>query len=286
MSRGPRAAWSGAINFAGFPIHLSAYNTVRSRSSESFKTLDPVNKQPVKQLLVDQEGNPVDRATCLKGVEVTRGQIVPLDQAAVEAIAAVERTDTIEPLNFAPIEGVRPAMQMSLGSLRFVPNEKVPGAAGPAGILWNGLLKSERALIATFVPRAGSRDQLLALYATEFGLDGNLLPFAAEMADNLPAHIYEEDEKAAMMFEQFVGLNYTTDDFTHTAYESEHRKRRDAAIEAAVKGEPITVADAPAPVAAAPDLMAAMAAALEQAPAKKAPARAHPDQKAKKKAKA
>lgn len=282
MPRGPRAAWSGAINFAGFPIHLAAYNTVKSRSGESFKTLDPKDLQPVRQLLVDHEGNEVDRAATRKGVELSRGNITPLDPAAVEAIQAVERTDTIEPLNFAPMDSVRAVMHMALGFWSLVPNEKVPGADGPAEILWNGLKASGRGLVATFVPRAGSRDQLLVVHADEYGLNGSLLPFADEIADDIPRHVYAENEQAAQMFDQFVGLNYTTDDFTHTAYESEHRKRRAEAIEAALKGETIAVAAPAESKPAVPDLMAAMQASLEQAGTKpKAPARAHPDKPAK-----
>lgn len=257
----PRPGWTGAIMFAGFPIHVRAYPLVKSKSSDSFKTLAPTDKLPVAQQLVDGSGAVVERAECLKGHEVSKGKFVALDPAAVEMIRNAEATPEIDPERFAPLDTV--PLHLASGHFALRPNEKVPGAEGPVGILWNGLRASERALITKWVPRAGARDGLVAITATESDLHAHQLPFADELAE-LPAYEFEENEQAAQMFDQFVGMNYPTDPFDHAAFESDYLARRQAAIDAALKGETI---EAPKKAddgkLGAPDLMAAMAAAVQ-----------------------
>lgn len=278
-----RATWSGAITFAGFPINVRAYSAVKSRSSQSFKRLAPSDKLPVKQQLVDTAGDVHEQADCLKGVEVTRGKFVALDPAAVEMIQTAERTDLIEPDRFADRDSV--PLHLATGSYRLVPDDKVPGSEGPVGILWNGLRATERVLITSWTPRAGSREALLAVYADEDGLVANTLPYLAELND-VPEWTPTENEQAAATFSQFVEQNYSTDPFDHAAFESTYLARREAAVQAALNGEVIEApTDAPAP-AATPDLMAAMQAALDGGGDIKKPAKAKSKAKPKAKVKA
>jgi DNA end-binding protein Ku len=265
-----RATWSGAITFAGFPINVRAYSAVKSRSSDSFKTLAPTDKLPVRQQLVDTNGDVVERADCAKGVEIAKGKFAELAPDAIEMIQSAERSVTLDVDRFAALESV--PLHLATGTFRILPDSKVPGADGPVGILWNGLRKTRRALVTTWTPRAGSRDAILVIYAVEDGLVANTLPYEVEL-NELPAWAPEHNEQAASLFEQFVATQYSTDDFDLGAFESTYKARRDAAVQAALNGEVIEAPASAEPAkAAVPDLMAAMSAAVGDTP-KKAPAK-------------
>lgn len=266
----PRAAWSGAITFAGFPINIAMHSLTKSASAQSFTRLDPVHKQPVHQVLLDIEDNPVTVAECLKGVPQGKDTFFPLPPEAVEAISQAGRTETLSG-DFPPAASVR--WEFTNGVYRVVPDPKVPGSEGPVSILWNGLLGSERAFVTKIVLRAGSRDKILALTADTHGLTGRTLAFAEELADT-PEFLPERDEKAAAMFEQFLTLqDANVDDFAYEAMTSEYLARRAEAVQAALAGEAIAVPDSAPKPASAPDLMAAMQAALDSAPKAKKPAK-------------
>lgn len=274
-----RAAWSGAINFAGFPVNVRLYSRVKSRSGESFKQLAPTNQAPVQQQLVDTDGSVVERADCLKGVEVGKGQFKALPPEAVEMIASAERSVTVEPESFCPVESV--PLALSTRGYAVVPDEKVPGADQPTGIIWNGLRASRRAYITEITVRAGSRDAILAIWADDDGLYANELPYVDELND-VPAWEPKEDERAAETFAAFVDSQYAdiAGPFDHSAFESKYRQRRADAVQAALKGEAIEVPEAAQAKTAAPDLMAAMQASLGK-PKPKPKAKAKEAKKAK-----
>jgi len=265
-----RPTWSGALTFAGFPIHVRVYPTLASRSGESFKTLAPTDQRPIKQQYVDSSGAPVERADCLKGVETGKDTYAVLSPDAVEAIQSAERTDTLEALRFPLAETV--PLHIHKATYRVVPDAKVAGSDGPFKILWNGLRKTGRAYVTKWVPRAGARDEIVVFVATEYGIDAHTLPFETDMSVDLPEWKPEEDEDAAAVFEQVVDTQYDTTAFAHHALTSDYAERRAAAVKAALNGEEIVVPAQAEAQAKVPDLMAAMQASLSGA-GKKAPAK-------------
>src|SRR4051794_29907765 len=268
-----RAAWSGAISFAGFPVNVRLYNRVKSRAAESFKTLAPTDKAPVTQQLIDTAGAVVERADCLKGVELSKGQFKELPPAAVEMIGSAERSVEVEPEQFAPLASV--PLELSLKGYKVTPDEKVPGADRPTGIIWNGLRATGRAYITQITMRAGSRDCILAIWADEHGLYANELPYKAELND-VPGWEPVVDEQAAATFEAFIDAQYAdkAGDFDHDGYESRYRERRAEAVQAALNGETIEVPEVKQAEAAAPDLMTLMQASVGEAKKPKAKAKA------------
>lgn len=263
-----RSAWRGAITFGGFPINVAAYNPLKSKSGESFKNLCPCHQQPIvmpKRCAVTDDM--VDTDDCLKGHEVSRGQYVVIDPEAVAAIADAERSVAIEILRM-PERSTVP-IEMSTAHLRLVPDEKVPGSDQGVQLMWNGLRKAGRVIISEVTLRAGSRPQLMAVDADTYGLLMHSIPRAADLQAT-PEFNPVENAQAGEMFEQFAsiqGLNM--DPFSPDAFPDRYRERREALIAKALAGETITVAAAETKPAAAPDLMAAMAAALEAAKAPK-----------------
>lgn len=273
-----RSAWAGAVEFGGFPIHLKAYSLLKSKSAQSFKGLCPCHNQPVvAPKTCATTGDVIGPDQIGKGVEVGK-QLFPLTAEHIEAIGKADRTDVLA------IGGLpaRASVPLHLGTkhYRLVPNGDVPGSAGPANILWNGLKASDRVLIAEWVMRVGSRNELVAIQADTFGLTGVVLPYASDF-NTVPEHAFTEDAQAAQMFEAFASqMGIPMDDFTHTAFEDSYSKRRAEVIDKVIAGEPIPVTAGAASKPAVPDLMAAMAAAMEDAKptakpkAKRAPAKA------------
>jgi DNA end-binding protein Ku len=272
-----RPSWTGAVIFAGFPIYLRAFPLVQSRAAGSFKSLCPCHQAPIKQNKVcAHSGDVIESGALLKGVETSKDAYAVLEPDAVEFIRASESSDTVEVERFAPRDSL--PLTYALGRYRLVPNAKMPGSEGPAGIFWNGLMATERAAVVPgFVPRSSSRDQLAVIVADVYGLDLLWLPYHAELKTP-PEWAPEANEQAGEMFEAFVEqAGYTMDDFSWPTYESHYEARRNEAIATALSGAPIPTAPAEDTAAApVPDLMAAMQAALgatKKAPAKKAPAK-------------
>lgn len=275
-----RSAWAGAVEFGGFPIHLKAYSLLRSKAAESLKNLCPCHGQPVVMPKVCATTNdPVLDPG--KGVLVGRN-LFPLDDAAIEALEKADRTDVLTIGGLPPRASV--PLHLGIKHYRLVPNDDVPGSHGPANILWNGLRGNDRALIAEWVMRAGSRNQLVAVCADTHGLTGVVLPYASDFND-VPEHAFAEDEAQAQMFATFAEQQgIPLDDFAHSAYEDTYGKRRASVISKVIAGEPVPVNVGAPAKAAVPDLMAAMQAAMSAAPT--TASKAKPKAKAKPRTKA
>lgn len=282
-----RAAWTGAINLrvdeSGLcvPIAVRAYTMLRSKSADSFKSLCPCHKQPVrmpKRCGVDD--SELDSASLLKGVEISKGDVRELPAEAVDAIANVGRSETLDILSVTPEDTV----PLHLGTARYAlaPNDKVPGSEQPCTILWNGLHANGLVVITEWVMRSGSRNQLVAIHATDEGLVATCLPYVTDL-NAAPAPPLEENETAAQGFPALLAKGgYKVGQFDHTAFTDAYRARREDAIAKALAGEKIEVAQTPK-VAAAPDLMSVLTDALASAapapkkPAKKAAAKKEPE---------
>lgn len=255
-----RATWTGAVTFAGFPIHLTAYALVKSKKAESFTTLSP-DEGPVSRVYVDEAGTVIPSAELRKGYKTAAG-VVPLAPEVIEQIGEGERTTVINPDRFSRRESV--PLHLATGQYRLVPDKKVPGAEGPVGILWNGLAKTGRVLVTEWTRRAGSMPELVAIHADSYGLTATTLPYFTDLAD-VPEHPFEENDQQAAVFEQFVDTQYETADFNHAAHVDTYMERRKKLIEAALDGKPIAAESAPAKAEPVPDLMAAMQASLAAA---------------------
>lgn len=277
-----KSTLSASITFGGFPIAITAYNVLRSKSADSFKTLCECHKKPIKApktCSVTGKVVPVDAQ--LKGVELGKGDVREIPADALEAMAKDPRSLTLTIVQLPPATSIATELATSVAHFRIVPNEKVPGSEQPVQILWNGLMAEGRALITEWVVRAGSKPALIAIVADETGLLAHALPYVSDLQET-PTFAPVKNEQAAQMFAAFAGTQgIDMGDFDHAAHVDRFAERKMAVVQAALKGEKITVAgDAPAaePV---PDLMAAMAAALDAAkatPAKKrAPAKAKKD---------
>jgi Ku protein len=260
-----RSSWSGAITFAGFPIPVKAYPLAKSASSDSFKTLCPCHGQPIRQdTMCATNGTLVDRADVRKGVELAKGVYHMLDAQVVEQIQGATKSVTIEPEKFCPLDTL--PLHMATNGYVIAPESNL-GADKPVAILRAALAKTNVAMVSRWTPRAGSRDSIIAVYAGPDGLLGITLPHVEQMNSIPSVTLPTVADAETAMFEQAMTTLYTSGPFTPLDFPSEYNARRKKAIEAAVAGQPVPTAATPvqAPV---PDLMAALAASLANAPTK------------------
>jgi non-homologous end joining protein Ku len=263
------STWRGAIEIAGFSVNLALYNRVKSRSSESFKTLAP-NGKPIRKVSIDSdeyaklEKDPKAKVATLgkadesKGVAVGPDDWKPLSKEAVEQIQGAERSTVVTPDAFVPADSL--PRELATTAFVVVPDNKVPGSEGDVNLVWNGLRASGLAYTTTVVTRAGSRDSILAIYAEDDGLYGVALPFDTELND-VPAFGFTEDASAGEVFTAAVEANHeVAQAFNHSAYVSEWRTRRDDAVAKVLKGQKI---EPPKPKAA--PTTDSLRAALEKA---------------------
>lgn len=73
------------------------------------------------------------------------------------------------------------------------------------------------------------------------------------------------------MFKKFVASEYETREFEHGEFESQWRARRQTAIDAALSGTEIPVADVDVKTSATPDLMSVLEASVAEAKPKSKP---------------
>jgi len=252
-----RSTWRGSIDFAGFPVPVAVYPLVKSTTTESFKMLGR-DGLPVKQQYVQADGETIPYGDCGRGVEIGKDEYAPLSAEALEMIADSEKSTVVEAEYFCPVSSLPTVL--STESYSVLPDPKVAGSDRSVNVIWNGLRAHEMAYVTKVTFRAGSKDRVVAIYATDTGLIARTFPFVedlhTEVATKSP---FVEDEKQAELFGKFV-----TDDrvreFSLDDFHSDYRDRRQEAIRQALDGKPLpTRAEKPLPTA---DLMAALEAQL------------------------
>jgi DNA end-binding protein Ku len=271
----PYRAWKGALELefatdAGripMSISIELYARVKKSRNESFKTLAP-SGQPRETQSVDPATGEVYDGGSMKGVKVGPNEYVPMTEQALEQIDAGTKTRVLKPEAFCPLSSI--ALDLAIDRFYVRPQPDVAGSEQSLNIVWNGLLSTKLAWCTQMSIRGG-HDAVLVVYADEAGLFAALLPFEDEVYP-APAHVFERSEKAGNLFAAMVEQEHEIDDFDHSAWKSEYRARRQAAIEAVIAGAPVAALPDPKPVEeSVPDLMAALEASLNTT--KKKPAK-------------
>lgn len=268
-------AWRGAVEFAGFPVNLALYSRIKKQRNESFKTMTPDGESPVASVYIDpRTDEQVARDKTKKAHVIGSGKSAKyhvLTDEAIEQIGSGVKTTIADLHQLAPVDTI--AWDLAIDRFAVRPDENVPGAEKSVNVLWNGLREMGVAYVSQ-ISTSGGMDSILALYATDNGLWGVLLPFEQELND-VPTHAFIEDEQAAAVFEQFAAQAYgdkIVERFDHSAFQSEYKARRKAAIDACLAGEPVVVDEPVEQESAVPDLMAALTAATAAAKPKVKPA--------------
>jgi DNA end-binding protein Ku len=256
----PYVAWKGAleIEVSGFPMAVSIelYSRVKKARNESFRVLAPSGQLREQQNVDPATGEVFDKEDERKGVKVGPHEYVPMTDDALAQIADGTKTEVLAPQTFAPLDTM--AMDLAIDRFAVRPQDEVAGSDRSLNIVWNGLRDSGLAWLSQ-VSLRGGHDSILAIYADDQGMWAALLPFEDELYP-IPGHTFEQNDKAASVFGEFLEQEQDVKPFDHSEFASEYRVRRQTAIDSVLSGKAVP---APAKKAAKKDDTADLMAALE-----------------------
>jgi non-homologous end joining protein Ku len=275
-----RAMWSGVLELnALFKLHVAICSGSQDyRGKDPLKELCSCHHQPFERKTVCEGGRvrlteamqaagETDNTTdVVKGVAGDGDEYVVLDDDAVAAIAAAGTSDGMNVTAVVPI-GDLPRERTS-GLYYLKPDPKVKRSKTAVEAVCAALKKDGTAIITKWAPRG--REMLVAIYAQGDSLVLSALKYESEV--RVPDEAYligaagvEEPEVDATC--QLLAT--LPSEFDFSAAEDDAVTVRQEAIAAARGGEPIPTRKPAADTEAAPDLLAALRAATEGAPAMK-----------------
>jgi DNA end-binding protein Ku len=258
----PRPIWSGTISFGLVSIPVKLYNAV-SKKSVSFNQLDSRTGSRIRLKKTSAEdGSDVPDDVIVKGYEVSKGQYVVVDTDELEQFMPVP-TRTIDLDEFVELSEIDPIF---FDSPYYVAPDKI---TKPYVLLARAMEESGKVAIGRFVMR--NKQYVAAVRASEGTLLMSTMVFADEVVpresiDELGVlDSIEVSAKEVKMAEALV--ESLSADFDPSKYRDAYREQVLDLIERKAAGEEF---EAPAPAAAAPqvvDLMAALEASVKAAKA-------------------
>jgi DNA end-binding protein Ku len=268
-----RAIWSGAISFGLVNVPVKLYSAT-SPKTVRFHQLSGKTGARIKQKRVDPStGEEVPFEEIVKGYEISPDRYVLIEPEELDALDP-KATKTIDIEEFVDLAEIDPIYYDH--SYYLVPSA---GGAKAYRLLLDAMREAEKVGIGRVVLR--SKQQLCALRPTDDVLTLTTMLFGDEVLppdrlDELDAIGEAEATKRELaMAEQLIGS--LSSEFDPAKYHDEYRERVIDLIERKAAGEEIAVAPEAEEPAAAPDLMAALEASLaaagEESPPEKAPAR-------------
>lgn len=268
----PRSLWSGSITFGLVNVPVRVYSAVHAHRLQ-FHLVHEQDDGPIGyEKICKLEERPVSNDEIVKAFEYKKGQLVHLTDEDFEAVQ-VEGQHTIELEDFVPYDEIDPTF--------FAHTYLVaPGDGGEKtyALLVRAMEESGLAGIGKFVMRNRQylgclrvRDKTLTLEQMHFADEVD--PPAGVLPDRLPSVPSRELEMALNLISAFSG-KWKPEKYKDT-YTAALRK----VVDAKVKGKEVHPVAEPDEEAAAPDLMEALRASVEQVrsssrrPAKRSTAR-------------
>lgn len=233
-----RAIGSVTISFGLIAIPVSLYSATESTGSISFNLLHKDCGSRLKQqYLCITHGTVVERQDMVKGYEFAKGQYVQFTPEEIKAFEEVG-TQSIDIAEFVAIEAIDP-VYFDERSYYLTPEK---GGVRPYALLTEALKQTKRCAIGRWAVRGKSNLMMLRPVGNMLAMQQ--LRFADEVRSLEDFHIPPAEVKPAelTLAKQLVEQQ-STEKFDPSVYVDEVRARVQAAIDAKVAGEDITVAD-------------------------------------------
>lgn len=212
---------------------------------------------------MEKEGETEGTTPMVKGVPNGEETWVALDK---ETLAAVERAGTSDTITIAAlVDPERIPLERTSGMYYITPDKKVKGSKKAVDLLYEVLDQAGKMAVSKWAPRG--REMIVVIRPVDEKLVASVLLFESEIKDAAPyiltdRSISEDERELAMQL-----LERLPSAFDFDGARDEAVTVRQEAIEAARAGKPVPV-KAPTPAAEGePDLMDALRAALDAAPA-------------------
>ncbi len=256
----PRSIWTGAISFGLVSVPVKLYSAVSSKTVRFHQLHAPDGVRIQQKRVCPADGEEVAYDDIVKGYEIAPDRyvvITPEELASIEP----EKSHTIDIEDFVELAEIDPIYYDH-------PYYLVPAAGGakPYRLLLEAMRASEKVAIARVVLR--SKEQLVAIRPAADVLAMATMNFADEIVpadrlEELPDAEVETNDRELQIARQLV--ESLAGPFEPGKYRDTYREAVLAMIERKAQGEEVTVAPPPPQTApAAPDLMSALQASLEQ----------------------
>jgi DNA end-binding protein Ku len=252
-----RSIWSGSISFGLVNVPVKVYTAV-SRKTVHFHQLHDADQSRIQQKRVcSADGEEVPFESIVKGYELSPGRYVVIEAAELEALEA-SKTKTIDVERFVDPAEIDPILYDQPYYLT-----PVAGAAKAYRLMLEAMRESGKVAIGRVVLR--QKGHVVALRPHGDVLTMETLVYADEVVDadtldEAGGAEVEVAEKELTVARQLIEM--LSGPFEAERYRDDYRDALLGLIERKVAGEEVSIAPAPAPPAAVPDLMAALQASI------------------------
>lgn len=256
-----RAIWRGTISFGMVSIPVKLFTATESQDI-SFRQLHAKDNSPIK--LVKRcaaDGDELSPDDMIKGYEYTKGRYVIVDESDMEQLPVASK-QAIELTAFVSATDIDP-IYFEKGY--FLEPEEV--GRKPFALL--AKVMTERKLLAVGKITFRTKERLCALRMRADGMVLETLYYATEVRSPESA-LPDLEVSAAEMKIANALIDLLEAKFDPAQYKDEYREAMMAVITAKLEGQEYVAAPAPAALAPAVDLMAALRASVEAAKQRKA----------------
>ena len=259
MATRVRSIASLTISFGLVTIPVKLYPATVTSERVSFNLLRKKDGSRVKQQYVAvNDGKVVERSELVKGYEFAKHRYVQFSPAELKALEEMT-TRSIDIGQFVPLESVDPVY--FAGTYYLGPDK---GGAKPYALLVTALRESKQCAIGRWISRG--KESVVVIRPFEGGLAMHLLHFDAEVRGmkELAIEPVKVSDSQLRLANQLID-HLAAKRFEPGEFHDEFKRRVDAAIEQKVKGQEISLAEAPVSKAAGNviDLMSALRASLD-----------------------
>jgi DNA end-binding protein Ku len=251
-----RAIASLTISFGLVAIPVKLYSATVPGERLSFHLLRRKDGSRVKQqYLAVNDGKIVERSDMAKGYEYSKGHYV---QFSTEELKALEEatTHSIDISQFVPLESVDPVYFYETYYL--APDK---GGEKPYSLLCAALKKATQCAVGRWISRG--KEHIVVIRAIDTGLAMHQLHFQAEVRSikDLGIEAAPVSDTELKLAQQLID-HLAAKRFDAKEFHDEFKARVEAAIQHKVKGNAISLAEAPVARTNVIDLMGALRASL------------------------
>jgi len=266
-----RSIASLTVSFGLVAIPVKLYSATQTSGAISFNLLHTCGSRVKQQYVCVKEGVVVPREQMVKGYEFAKDQYVMFEPQELKALEETG-TKSIDITEFVPLDSVDPVY---FDRAYYLAPDK--GGAKPYSLFSEALRTTQLCALGRWATRG--KQYIVMLRPVEDGLVMQQLLYANEVRTISELEIPRADVKdAELKLAVQLVQQQASETFDPAAYKDEVRERIEAAVQQKVEGHEIAIAEAPTEAGGAQviDLMAALRASLEKAPAHRATSEKQP----------
>src|SRR5436189_3159215 len=240
-----RTIWNGSLSFGlvTIPVGLAPARTPKARSSDvSFRTLHRECKTPIKQKRwCPTHEREVPNDELVKGWEVSKGQFVIVEESDLEAIAQHDTSRAIDISRFVPLEQVDP---LFFDRTYFLSPASAQAQRRPYVLLLEAMKETGMAAIGRMVIRGNENLVLIRPKGEALVLETLFLAEDVRSQAEIDEAVGETEVQEAELQLARQLIDGLVGEFEPEALHSEYRQNLRELLEAKLKGEEISVAEA------------------------------------------